>query len=57
MADGAPTQQSYEVFDDLRSQIDGQLDALRQVINDDLEAFDSIVRELDLPPIRMRDEG
>ena len=54
MADGAPTRQSYEVFEDLRSQIDTQLDALRNVLDEDLEAFNSIVRELDLSPVVLR---
>ena len=34
MADGAPTRQSYEVFEDLRSQIDSQLDALRGILDE-----------------------
>ena len=55
MADGAPTQQSYGVYHDLRAQIDRQLDALQRVIENDVEAFNSIVRELDLPPILLRE--
>ena len=55
MADGAPTQQSYGVYHDLSSQIDRQLDALQRVIENDVEAFNSIVRELDLPPILLRE--
>ncbi len=51
MADGAPTQQSYGVFNDLSSQIDHQIAALRGILDNDLEAFNSIVRELDLPPV------
>ena len=51
MADGAPTQQSYGVFDDLSSQIDYQIAMLRHILDSDLEAFNSIARELDLPPV------
>ena len=51
MADAAPTRQSYEVFDDLGSRIDDQLNILRSVLDDDLQAFSAIVRELDLPPV------
>ena len=51
MADGAPTQQSYDVYEELRSRIDTQLDALRSVLDEDVEAFNSIVRELDLSPV------
>ena len=54
MADSAPTQQSYGVYEDLRSQIDAQLDALQSILDEDLEAFNSIVSELDLPPIVLR---
>ena len=54
MADGAPTQQSYGVYEDLRSQIDTQLDALQSILDEDLEAFNSIVSELDLPQIVLR---
>ena len=53
MADGAPTQQSYEVYEDLAARIDAQTEALNVVLRDDLEAFNAIVRELDLPPIRL----
>ena len=53
MADGAPTRQSYQVYEDLRSQIDAQLEALQIILNEDLEAFNAIVRELDLPPVVM----
>ena len=51
MADAVPTSQSYGVFDDLSSRIDAQLDALRGILATDLEAFNSIIRELDLPPV------
>ncbi len=51
MADSAPTRQSYQVFDDLSSRIDRQLDDLQSILEDDVEAFNSIVRELDLSPV------
>ena len=54
MADGAPTRQSYEVYEDLRSQIDDQLEVLQSILDEDLEAFNAIVRELDLAPIVLR---
>ena len=55
MADSAPTQQSYGVYEDLRSQIDTQLDALQSILDEDVEAFNSIVSELDLPPVVLRE--
>ena len=51
MADAAPTRQSRGVYDDLAPRIDAQLNALTRVLKDDLEAFNAIVRELDLPPL------
>ena len=54
MADGAPTRQSYEVYEDLRSQIDDQLEVLQSILDEDLEAFNAIVRELDLAPVVLR---
>ena len=51
MADAAPTQQSQDVYDHLASRIDAQLNALTAVLQNDLQAFNAIVRELDLPPL------
>lgn len=53
MGDAGPTRQSYEVFDDLSSRINAQLGALRSILDDDLEAFNSIVRESDLTPVTL----
>ncbi len=55
MADGAPTQQSNDVYEDLRTQIDAQLVALQSILEEDLEALNSIARELDLPPVVLRE--
>ena len=57
MADGAPTRQSYEVYEELSSQIDAQLDALHRILDEDIQAFNSIVRELDLSPVVLRVGG
>ena len=46
-----------DVFDDLSTRIDAQLDALRSVLDDDLEAFNAIVRELELPPVILPERG
>ena len=54
MADGAPTRQSYDVYEDLRTQIDAQLVALQSILDEDIEALNSIARELDLPPVVIR---
>ncbi len=45
VADFAPTQQSYEVFEHLSGQVDEQLGQLQRVIETDVTAFNNLVRE------------
>ena len=49
--DGAPTQQSYDVFRDLTTRIDQQLMQLQQVIAADVAAFNTLIRQSDIPAI------
>ena len=44
-------QQAYQVFDYLSGEIDQQLDALQQVIDEDVTQFANLVRDLDVPTI------
>jgi len=48
-ADGAPTPQQYEVFSLLRRRVDQQLTTLRQILSSDLEAFNTFVKQSDVP--------
>ena len=50
-ADFAPPQQAYQVFDYLSGEIDQQLAALQQVIDEDVTQFANLVRDLDVPTI------
>ena len=50
-ADFAPPKQTYEVFSDVSGRIDVQLGLLDKVVDDDVPAFNELVRELDLPAI------
>ena len=50
-ADFAPPQQAYQVFDYLSGEIDQQLAALQQVIDEDVTQFANLVRDLDIPTI------
>jgi photosystem II stability/assembly factor-like uncharacterized protein len=50
-ADGAPTQQSYDVFHDLSTRIDQQLIQLQEVIDRDVTAFNDLIRQSDIPAI------
>ncbi|HLG63519.1 MAG TPA: hypothetical protein VKY19_16385 [Ktedonosporobacter sp.] len=50
-ADAAPTQQMYEVFEDLSARINAQLKQLQAVIETDLTAFNALLRESEVPPV------
>jgi photosystem II stability/assembly factor-like uncharacterized protein len=50
-ADAAPTDQSYVVHDDLAGRIDAELARLRQALSTDLESFNRLVREQDVPAV------
>jgi photosystem II stability/assembly factor-like uncharacterized protein len=53
-ADGAPTQQSYDVFRDLCARIDQQLIQLQEVIESDVAAFNELIRTSGIPAIAAR---
>ena len=53
-ADGAPTQQSYDVFHDLSTRIDQQLMQLQQVIAADVATFNALIRQSEIPAILPR---
>jgi photosystem II stability/assembly factor-like uncharacterized protein len=50
-ADARPTQQAYELYDDLAARIDAQLAALQQVLDTDVPAFNKAVREASIPAV------
>ena len=45
-ADAPPTQQSYDVFEKLSGEAQVQLDALNQIINNDLATFNQLLDKL-----------
>ena len=51
-ADSAPTKSSYEVFDHLSVRVARQIEALREIIDRDMEAFVALLRESGVPDIR-----
>ena len=51
-ADSAPTESSYEVLDHLWGRIDGEIEALRGLIDHDVAAFLGLLREAGVPNIR-----
>ncbi len=52
-ADAAPTAQSYAVYDELVAKIDAELGTLDRVMADDVPAFNRLVREKDVPAVRL----
>jgi photosystem II stability/assembly factor-like uncharacterized protein len=49
---GAPTAQTYEVFEELSGQLDVQLEALNRIIITDLAEFNRLLQSKGLEPIR-----
>jgi photosystem II stability/assembly factor-like uncharacterized protein len=55
-ADAAPTDQSYEVYRELAGKIDAQLEQLDRILRQDLQAFNKMVRQREIPAIMVRDQ-
>ena len=49
--DIAPTAQSYEVFHDLSSQLQTQLDSLKQIDTQDITGLNNMIREQNIPAV------
>ena len=50
-ADAAPTTQSYAVFDDLTARAEAHLARLRALLDHDLPAFNTLIRDLEIPAV------
>jgi photosystem II stability/assembly factor-like uncharacterized protein len=53
-ADAAPTDQSYQVFDQLSGELQGYLDRLKTLIETDVPAFNRAAREQDIPALMFK---
>ncbi|MDQ3919476.1 MAG: glycosyl hydrolase, partial [Acidobacteriota bacterium] len=53
-ADAEPTEQSYQLYDELAAKIDAQLKRLNQVMTTDLKSFNNLVRSSDIPAVIIR---
>jgi hypothetical protein len=53
-ADGAPTQQAYEVFRDLSTRIDQQLIQLQTVVHGDVTAFNELIHTSSIPAVSLQ---
>jgi photosystem II stability/assembly factor-like uncharacterized protein len=52
--DAAPTEQAYQVYNELTSRIDAELAKLERLLRDDLNAFNRLVREQGVPAVAPR---
>ena len=50
-ADAEPTEQSYQLYDELAAKIDSQLQRLNQMMSADLKSFNNLVRSSDIPAV------
>jgi photosystem II stability/assembly factor-like uncharacterized protein len=50
-ADSAPTRQSYEVFDSVSKDVDGQLAKWKAIVSTDVAAYNNLVKEKDVPAL------
>ncbi|MGD8698528.1 MAG: glycosyl hydrolase [Gemmatimonadales bacterium] len=55
-ADAKPTQQSYDVYEDLSGQLQVQLDRLNAIVADDIPAFNALVARHSVPAVIIRAE-
>ena len=55
-ADAAPTDQSYQVYDDIAGKIDVELKRLKDLIATDLAAFNQLVREKEVPAVVVKEK-
>jgi photosystem II stability/assembly factor-like uncharacterized protein len=50
-ADTKPTKQSYDVFNELSAKLDAQLEKYKHILTTDLVAFNTVVKNLDIPAV------
>jgi len=53
-AEATPTNQSYAVYDELAVEIDAQLAKLARIIQNDVPAFNQLVRDQNIPAITLK---
>jgi photosystem II stability/assembly factor-like uncharacterized protein len=56
-AETAPTQQSYEVYDDLTKQLNEQLAKWKDVVATDIPAYNNLVKQQDVPAVKLSQPG
>jgi len=56
-SDDAPTQQSYMVYEDLATRVNGELKTLNALMTSDLAAFNKLVRDANVPAVEVGKGG
>jgi len=56
-ASGAPTEQSFAVFDDLSRQLDVQLNAWHEIVSKDVAALNQLIHQQNLPAVSVSAES
>ncbi|MGE5340507.1 MAG: WD40/YVTN/BNR-like repeat-containing protein [Candidatus Omnitrophota bacterium] len=51
IAEGAPTRQALDAFEDMSKRVDAQDRTFRQIVETDVNAFNRLIRELNVPAI------
>lgn len=54
-ADARPTDQCYELFEELSAQADAQLDKLRDTLEEDVSAFNALIAESGIPAVFIKE--
>ena len=49
-----PTDQAYDVYEMLASRVNKQLNKLDEVLEDDIPAFNLVVRTMDIPAVSIK---
>ncbi len=53
-ADSRPTQQSYDVYNELAAKLDKQIEKYKNLVSDDLARFNALVRDLAVPAVLLK---
>jgi hypothetical protein len=53
-SDTAPTRQAQQVYEDLATQSNAELEKLKKVLDGDLPAFNKMVRDANIPAVEVK---
>lgn len=56
-ADAAPTQQDYDVFNDLNKQLDEQMTKWKAIVSTDVASYNNLIKQQDVPALVLSQPG